>query len=202
MAPLILSVSLPEYTVEEQPDYLSIGRQVDALLAAALEDGPYLVRALSLAEHPGKSLDDFAALVLRHGTDKYDPERQEEEKAFAGYDHEFHLSPIEVRGGRVIDQEWEAGDEQLAEKLGVAVEECVGYFAGISYRFRDFILLARGVSLRVDLLTVYRPDLMAPAVRVDDTLGKDVGPLADYLFKFKDPGRKTEALAAAVKIGA
>ena len=185
MAPLILSVSLPEYAIEEPPDYLSIGRQVDALLAAALEDGPYLVRALSLAEHPDKSLDDFAALVLRHGTDKYDPERQEEEKAFAGYDHEFHLSPVEVRGGRVFDLEWEAGDAQLAEKIGVAAADCVGYFAGISFRFRDFILLARGVSLRVD-----------------DTLGKDVGDLADYLFKFKNPGRKAEALAAVVKIGA
>ena len=171
MATRVLSIAIPEYAIDEQPDYMSIGRQVDALLEEQLGDGKYLIRAISLGEHPGKTLDELANLILALGTDKYDPNRKEAEKNFAGYDHEFHASIMEITAGQLLDGDYGAsGDAQLAERVGLSAEECIGYFGGISFRFREFLPLARGVSLRVDILTIYDPGRMQSANWVDRSI--------------------------------
>ena len=87
----------------------------------------------------------------------------------------------------------------LSERFGLSAEECIGYFGGISFRFREFLPLARGVSLRVDILTVYDPDQMQPADWVDRSI-PEVEPFAKYLYKFKDSSCKQNALVALVKI--
>jgi hypothetical protein len=196
----VLSIAIPEYTIDEPLEYTSIGRQVDALLEEQLGDGAYLIRAISLGEHPGKSLDELADLILALGTDKYDPNRKEAEKNFAGYDHEFHVSTIEIAAGQLFDgDDGTSGDVQLAERVGLSAEECIGYFGGVSFRFREFLPLARGVSLRVDILAIYDPDQMQPADWVDRSI-PEVGHFAKYLYKFKDSSCKQDALVALVKI--
>ncbi|NKB66767.1 MAG: hypothetical protein GKR89_06890 [Candidatus Latescibacteria bacterium] len=200
MATKALSIALPEYTVDEAPDYIQIGRQVDDLLAEQLGDGAYLIRALSLAEHPGKSLDELGDIILELGTDKYDPNRKEVEKNFGGYDHEFHVSSVQIKDGQLFDEEGTAGDTQLAERVGLPAEECAGYFGALSYHFRESLPLARGVSLRADILTIYDPEQMQQAEWVDPSI-PEVGHFAQHLYKFKEPERKQQALVALVKIG-
>jgi hypothetical protein len=74
----------------------------------------------TLAEHPGKSLDELADLILELGTDKYDPNRKEAEKNFGGYDHEFHVSSVQIQNGKmfgVFGEDGAPGDAQLAERV-------------------------------------------------------------------------------------
>ena len=108
LATKVLSIALPEYTIEAEPDYMAIGPKVDRLVGENLEDGRYVVRAISLADHPGRILDELAAIILELGTDKYDPNRREdEEKAFAGYDHEFHAGTMVIADGVVSGSEYD-----------------------------------------------------------------------------------------------
>lgn len=52
----IVTVSIPEYTIVTQPDYLAIGSKIDKVIAENFE-GTFLSRALSIADHPQFNLD-------------------------------------------------------------------------------------------------------------------------------------------------
>ena len=185
MATKVLCIALPEYDVETKPDYMAVGPKVDRLVGENLEDGDYVVRAISLADHPGKTLDELAAIILELGTDKYDSNRKEdEEKAFAGYDHEFHAGTMEVIGGEV------SGSED---------DEFPSMFGDFIYNFYENMPIARNVILRIDILTIYYSSKMRPAERVDETK-PDVRPYDRHLYKFGNPVGKQDALAALVKI--
>lgn len=70
----IITVSIPEYTVDAQPDYDAIGSRIDKVLRENFE-GTYLLRVLSMIDHPKYSLDELVDIILKTGTDKYDPNR-------------------------------------------------------------------------------------------------------------------------------
>ena len=148
-------------------------------------DGQYVVRAISLADHPGKTLDELAALILELGTDKYDPDRREdEEEAFAGYDHEFHASTMGIADGVV---------------QGAEYDDYPSMFGDFAYNFYMNAPIARNVVLRIDLLMIFHAGQMQLAERVDESR-PDVSPYDRFLYKFRDPLRKQAALAALMKI--
>ncbi len=197
--PKVLSISLPEYSAVTEPDYVRIGDRVDNFLARNLQDGTYFVRAISLADHPGKTIDELASLILASGTDRYDLDRETAEPEFDGYDYDLHLSTIGIHDGELNATDGSSGDELLAEHVGLQPQDCSGYFAGVCYRFRELIPVVRGISLRVDLLTLYDPHQFEPAEYVDQTIAP-VGQLARYLHRFRHPSSKQEAVTAIVKI--
>ncbi len=185
MATKVLSIAIPEYNVKKKPDYMAIGPKVDELIGENLEDGKYVVRALSLAEHPGKTLDELAAIILRLGTDKYDPNRKESGwKAFARYDHDFQAGTFEILGGKVHETE---------------EDEFPSMFGDIVYHFYEHVPIDRNVVLRVDILMIYYSSKVQLAEWVDKSK-PEVIPYDKYLYKFKDPPRKHDALASIVKI--
>ena len=53
----LYSVSIPEYTAEEEPDYAAVGRQLDRVIEAHFPDRKLVIRAISLIDHPGWSLE-------------------------------------------------------------------------------------------------------------------------------------------------
>ena len=71
----VYTLSLPEYTLDPEPDFGAVGRKIDALLEARFRGRRTAVRAISLTDHPGRSLDDLVATILELGTDRYDPRR-------------------------------------------------------------------------------------------------------------------------------
>ena len=183
----VLSVEIPEYKVDKKPDYMAIGPKVDTLIGENLEDGHYIERTLSVAEHPGKTLDELASIILQLGTDKYDPNRKESGwKGFSGYDHHFHAAPFEIIDGKLPEEEEEEGEPP-------------SMYGNIVYHFYEHIPLDRQVVLRADIVMIYYASQMQRAEWVDQSK-REVGHLAQYLYKFKDSSRKQDALAALVKI--
>ena len=76
MTAKVITISLPEYTVDKKPDYLRMGKIVDKAIENHFENGKYIYRALSIDDHTGLTLDSLVSIILKLGTDKYDPERK------------------------------------------------------------------------------------------------------------------------------
>ena len=49
----IYTISLPEYTAEEEPDYPAVGRKLDQVIETHFPDKKMAIRGISLVDHPG-----------------------------------------------------------------------------------------------------------------------------------------------------
>src|SRR6185436_18325209 len=58
MEPKVVTISIPEYILDKQPDYKTIGSKIDKAIEENFE-GTFLLRALSAADHPTYSHDEF-----------------------------------------------------------------------------------------------------------------------------------------------
>lgn len=186
MPPKVVDVLVPEYALEKEPDYTAIGRTVDAAIEAAFPDGRYVVRAIGKDDHPGKSLDELVSVILELGTDKYDPGRLAvAHEEFSAYDYDIQAGLFEIKGGRIVITD---------------AYEYPTLFGDLACDFFRNAPLDRGHPVRVDILIFYRAEALEKArKRSPDSPG--VRPaLEEYLFRFRNPQAKTEALAGIVKI--
>ncbi|MFQ5475243.1 MAG: hypothetical protein ACE5DM_05400, partial [Candidatus Nanoarchaeia archaeon] len=93
----IIEVHVPEYGIKEKPDYVEAGKKVDKEIEKNLPDGQYVYRAIGSDDHPGVSIEKPASIVIKLGTDKYDPDRKEVcHEEFCTYDHDFHAGSFEI----------------------------------------------------------------------------------------------------------
>jgi hypothetical protein len=175
--PLIISLLLPEYNIETQPDYQSIGTKVDKALEENFNGKDVAIRALSLTDHPQLTLDEFVKIIAETGTDKYDPNRK-------GVDHEI-FEPYKP--------DFQAGFCTVGKNH-------FGEGADFIQKFYENVLFDRGYRLRLDLLLIYDLHQLVQAEKVDKDK-PDVSPhLVPYLFRFKDPEHKPEALLGIIKL--
>ena len=184
MAPKVVEISAPEYTIDARPDYMAVGTRVDRVIGASFEDGQYVVRAIGSSDHPGKSLDEVVEIILALGTDKYDPDRQEVGD-FAAYNHDFQGSSVEIAQGQLFGEE----DAVYASVFG-----------DIVYHFYEFTPFDRGYPVRIDILMIYHTDKLEQARPVNATAARVREDLEQYLYRFSDPSAKAQALAGVVKI--
>ena len=185
-SPVHLSIPLPGYVLDAELDYDALGAKVDPVIAEALGDGDYVVRGISSADHAGMTRDDLVSLILETGTDKYDPNRPEvAHEDFAGYDHDFHGGRFRVKGGRL-----DPGETRGSSTM----------FGDLAYHFLEFAPLDRGHPVRIDLLLVYRPELLRPASHVVPGAPEQRESLVRNLFTFLDPRRKRAALVCVVSL--
>ncbi len=99
----IVEVRVPEYRVDREPDYRSIGTRVDRAIEANFPDGEYLLRAIGVDDHPGLTLSELVRIVVTTGTDKHDPGRGSVgHDEFSGYDYDIQAGPIEIRQARLL----------------------------------------------------------------------------------------------------
>jgi len=174
----IVSVSIPEYSVGSQPNYNTIGAKIDNVLEVNFE-GEYLERALSLTDHPKYNLEQLTEIIIRTGTDKYDPNRKGVAyEEFEPYEHDLQAGTIRIVDGK------------LEEPFG----------AGLIKLFYENVLLDRGYRLRIDLVLLYDPKQMVRAEKIDITKPSVSPNLEQYLWKFKNPKSKQEALRGIIKI--
>src|ERR1051326_346508 len=90
----IYTISLPEYTVEREPDGLSIGQKLDRLIETHFAGNRVAIRGIGLVDHPGWSLDDLVATIQKLGTDRYDPDREAVHGDFGtGVPIDLHAGP-------------------------------------------------------------------------------------------------------------
>lgn len=165
-----IDVVLPGYDVAGEIDYEGLGARVDRILER-LPDGDYVQRAIGVQDHPGLTVDDLAARVLAHGTDRTDPDRRSVfDDDFSDYAFDLHGSAFSVRHGHLV-----------FEPDGFA--SC---FAETIYDFHRRAPIDRGYAVRVDLVLVYRADALLPARQVAAEKPWSA-PYARFCHRFADP---------------
>lgn len=176
--PKIIEVSIPEYTLEIKPDYESIGTKIDQTLANNFE-GSFLLRALSITDHPQYNLDELTGIIVKTGTDKYDPNKK-------GVSHEeFEPYKPDLQAGEIFIKNGEIVGESFSEDIK---------------RFYENALLDRGYRLRIDLIVLYDPKQMVQAEKIEYDKPSIQPHLEKYLWRFKNPENKANAVAGIVKI--
>jgi len=174
----ILTISIPEYTIDQQPDYQVVGAKIDQTLEENFE-GTFLLRALCMMDHPQLTIDKLVDIVVKTGTDKYDPNRK-------GVAHEeFEPYKPDLQAGEVTVMDGKLLGESFSEDVK---------------RFYENTLFDRGYRLRIDLLILYDPNQMVKAEKVDSSKPSIDPHLEEYLWRFKDPDDKPKALKGIIKI--
>jgi hypothetical protein len=177
MDPLVLELPLPEYSIDSQPDYVAIGIKIDRIIEENFAGKDVAIRAISSMDHPQLVLDSLAEIVLETGTDKYDPNRK-------GVAHE-EFEPYRA--------DFQAGSCTVGK-------DSAGEGADIIKKFYENVLLDRGYRLRIDLIIIYDLHQIVRAEKVDEEKPGVDARLEPYLFRFKDPERKTRALLGIIKL--
>lgn len=172
-----ISLPLPEYTINTQPDYQILGTKIDKVLEENFNGKDIAIRALSLADHPQLTLDGFADIIVKTGTDKYDPDRK-------GVDHE----------------KFEPYRPDFQADFCTVGKNHYGKGADIIRKFYENVLLDRGYRLRIDLLVIYDLNKLNHADKVDKNKPGVHPRLEPYLFRFKDPKQKPQALLGIIKL--
>lgn len=175
--PLIISLPLPEYTIDIKPDYEVLGEKIDNTIAENFNGKDVAIRALSLTDHPKLNLDEFTELIVNTGTDKYDAGRTGvDHEVFVPYQPDFHAGFCTVGKNHV------------------------GEGADFIKKFYENAMLDRGYRLRIDLLLIYDLNQLIQANKVDLDKPSIPSHLEPYLFRFKYPDRKPDALLGIIKI--
>lgn len=183
---ITVSVSIPEYTVERQPDYLSIGKKLDKVIETNFKGKRIAARGISLVDHPDFSLDTLVSTIVKSGTDRYDSRRKGvSHEEFEPYRIDMHALPCEVSDSGLVSDYY----GNVPSVMGRVVKD-----------FYEGALLDRGYSVRLDILLIYDLDQLTQAQRVDETKPRIAPRLEPLLFRFKDPLAKYKALVGIVKI--
>ena len=173
----VYEISLPEYKIEPQTDWLSVGRKLDRLVAASFPGRRLAIRGIGLTDHPDKSPDELVATILELGTDRYDPHRG------------LHYTRDET-----TDDIW-AGPCLVTEDGLVALDSLEGSVMAEAVQiFYEGALADRGYSVRLDVLMLYDLDQLLPVC------AGPYLPLDCYEWTFKDPNKKREALLGVIKV--
>lgn len=186
MNPYLISVSVPEYTVKKKPDYLAIGAKLDKVIESNFKGRSIAVRGVGMIDHPGLKLDDFISNILKLGTDKYDLQRKGvSHEEFEPYSPDMHALPCTVTDSGLVSD--------LCKELPSVMAEVIK-------DFYEGARIDRGYPVRLDLLLIYDLALLERASKLDETKPRTSPHLEPYLFRFKGPARKLEALLGIVKI--
>lgn len=185
MSTKIIEVHVPEYNLATKPDYLKIGKKVDAEIEKNMHDGKYICRAVGKDDHPNLSLSEFVEIILKLGTDRYDPDRKEVcHDEFCMYDHDFQAGSFTIQNGKIV----------------FASDDYPSMFGDTVKKFYENVLLDRGYRVRIDLLLLYNADKLIRAKKIDSKAESVRSHLENCLYKFKDPKHKQNALVGIVKI--
>jgi len=182
----IIKVPLQQYSISKKPDYDLLGSIVDKAIEKEFPDGKYLVRAISIDEHIGITIDQLIRKIVELGTDKYDPNRKPvAHDDFLAYDYDIQAGSFEIKDKRIVPD---------------AENECDTLFGTTIYNFYVNTPFDRGCAVRIDLLLFYDPKQLVQA-EVTNLKQKRARPeLEQFLFKFKNQTDKKSALIGLVQI--
>lgn len=174
----MVTISIPEYSLDNQPDYKEIGTKIDKVFAENFE-GRFLVRELSMTDHSQYGLDELVDIILKTGTDKYDPSRKGvAHEEFEPYKPDLQAGEVVVKDGKIIG-------ESFSEDIR---------------RFYENTLIDRGYRLRIDLIVIYDPEQIVQAEKLDHTKPGTEPHLEQYLWRFKDSENKLGAVVGVIKV--
>lgn len=167
-----LELSLPDYTVETEPNHTVIGKPVDDLLKEYFIGETVIVRGVASSEHPEKTVDELIEIIKDSGTDRYDPERTGDR-----YDN--------IQGKHI---DLFAFRRKITPKTQL--------FKDITWGFYHGAKTIHGKPMRIDILLIYDATQLKAVVHQYEgrTDIKRDG------FVFKNPQDKVGALKAIVKL--
>ena len=166
-------ITVPQSYVDNMPDFKSFGKKVDDVLKKHFMDRRVVLRTLSSDEHPGKSVDDIIAIIMRLGHDRYDPGRKGDR--------------YENREGKRIDI---FGWDLTITKDGE-------YFANFMEPFYFWPLSQQLDPQRLDIMIVYDPDHLE---MVEHTYEGRENEVKRDGFVFNYPDSKPASILAIIKI--
>ena len=169
----IYVISLPNYRLDKEPDYLRWGKAVDEVIKKHFIGKEIAIRALSLADHPRMTTDKMIHTIIKTGSDKYDSTRQ-------SFWHKWEVYK-------------DKGIELFLTKIKVGKN-----FHFMHEVFSDFFegaVADRGYAVKLDIITIYDPSKLEciPIQYSDNDIGEDA-------WKFLYPHKKQEALLGIIKI--
>jgi len=69
----LIEINTPEYSVDSEPDYKTIGGLIDTQIKQYFMGKNILLRGIGSQEHSNKSVNDLIEIIKQTGTDRYDP---------------------------------------------------------------------------------------------------------------------------------
>lgn len=170
----IVEVDLPEYKANVKPDYLAVGPKLDEVLEKHFMGQDIVLRCMGSQDHPGKTLDELADIIMRTGTDKYDPAREGQGYSVGtvqGKHIDFFGTPVKVHAGTDIFT-LELLDDFYNGSLG-----------------------DRGYAIRIDIVIIYDANQLK---KVEHLYGEDVEESDGFVFR--EPDHKPNAVLGVLKI--
>jgi len=167
----VYTISLPQYSVENEPNHDDIGSIVDKELMKHYLGQTVAARGVSMDAHD-ISPEELIRKIQTTGTDRYDPTRLGDR-----YEN-VQNKPIDFFAFR----------RKVTKRMKL--------FRDISWGFYHGGKSVHGVPIRIDILSVYDPAKLKAVLHQYDgrTDKKRDG------FIFKDPANKTEALLGIIVI--
>ena len=184
----LLQLALPDYQLKNEPDFHSIGLKVEEKIGEEFPNQWLAMRGISLADHEGKSAADLQALILEHGTDRYDPHRK-------GVHHEMDEKfGIELHAIALKHE-----DSFICPHYQEKAKEGFSALGGFFEDFNQGAILDRGYALRINFLLFYELDQLEVAPMKWTEHGPSftrlyIEPMHASCFRFKDSAKKREAL--------
>ena len=170
----VYEIALSEYTVDSQPDYKDIGAKLDQKIIEHFAGKEIILRGITVADHPGKTLDELVDIICELGHDRYDPAREGVHYP-EGNGVDMHAGPWGIDGKSEVVRE---GVEVMWDAVG-------DFYEGPPSD-------RNGPPIRLDLLMIYAPEKL------------EYVPFEDWdwsaMYRFKDPANKPEALLGIIKI--
>jgi hypothetical protein len=170
----VYTISLPEYTVDHEPDYGVVGGKLDKVIETHFHGKRIAIRGISLVDHPGRTLDDLVGIILALGTDRYDPDREGVLYPDPPFTIDLHAAPPSHYGGADI------------------VSEGLRVMHGVLSDFYTGPPADRGGPLRLDILMIYDLDQLEEVPYE--------GWEQSCMYVFQHPDRRKEALLGVIKI--
>lgn len=170
--PKVITINIPTYSVETEPDHQTIGSLVDEAIKRDFMGSTIIARGISMSAHPDKNIDELVGIIESTGTDRYDPER-------AGDRYEnIQDKQIDLFGFR----------RKVTPRMRL--------FKDISWGFYHGSKAIHGEPVRIDLVTIYDADQLKAVLHQYE--GRDDKKRDGFVFR--NPGDKTTAVLGVVKI--
>jgi len=182
----VIEVHLPEYHIKTKPDYLKVGGKVDRIIEKNFPNGKYIIRAIGSQDHPKISLNKLAEIILKTGTDKYNPKRKGVcHEEFCEYNYDIQASSFKIKHAHLLPNK----DDKYPS-----------IFGDIIYNFYENTIKDRGYSVKIDLLLIYNSNKLVKAKKIDFHIKRNRKGWDKHLYKFKHPENKKDALLGIIKI--
>lgn len=168
----LLSLSLPEYNVDTEPDHKSIGKKIDDELKKCFMGHSILIRGIGSQEHPDKKVDELIQTIANIGTDRYDLQRTGDRYENTENKHiDLFAFPAHVQPGLAV------GDQ-------------------VVYGFYYSAIGIHGRPTRIDIITIYDADQLEVVEHQYE--GRDDVKRDGFIFK--DPAHKHQAVLGIIKL--